>query len=436
MLSAVALLLLSAGPVSSDPLPWIHDDWRGAFARAKAEKKLVAVDVWATWCHTCLSMKNFVLKEAPLGKVSSQHVWLALDYDLEKNSGFFEKYPVTAFPTFLVVDPAAEQVVARWAGSGTAKQMVEFFAAARPAAAAGADAVTLGSRALAKGDYAGARVIYEKALAGPVKDRAVEARLVNGLVEALWKTDQVACTERAPALIDRTDDSIPGLDAVALMSYCASSAPKEQQAKVLQKVRQRIEAAIASPAFAAHTADDRSGVYSILIEAYDGLGQKAEADKATQARLAILEDAAARAKTPADRATFDAHRLECYLRLGKHAEAQKMLEASEKAAPKDFNPPWRLAVLHKARGDHAAGLAAIDRALKLGYGPRQVRLYSTKIDLLSDARRYADARATIAQAKQTIAKIDPKLVRASWIEALDKQAAQIAAKEQAAPRQN
>lgn len=52
------------GPPRTDHLPWMEDDLDGALARARAEHKMVFVDVWATWCHPCVSMKAFVL-EAP-----------------------------------------------------------------------------------------------------------------------------------------------------------------------------------------------------------------------------------------------------------------------------------------------------------------------------------------------------------------------------------
>src|SRR5262245_57560515 len=112
----LALPLLGLLAVSAEPLPWVHDDWAAAKKQAIAEKKLVAVDVWATWCHTCLSMKNYILKEPPLAKVAKQHVWLSLDYDLEKNAAFFTRFPIGVFPTFLVVDPEREEIVARWPG--------------------------------------------------------------------------------------------------------------------------------------------------------------------------------------------------------------------------------------------------------------------------------------------------------------------------------
>src|SRR5690349_674360 len=111
-------------------IAWVHDDYTKAKADAIADGKLLAIDVWATWCHTCLSMKNFVLTQREMAPVSKELTFLALDSDKPENAPFFDKISVGALPTFLVVDPKSDAVVARWVGSGTAKQLAGFFAAA------------------------------------------------------------------------------------------------------------------------------------------------------------------------------------------------------------------------------------------------------------------------------------------------------------------
>src|SRR5436189_6409144 len=91
-------------------------------------------------------------------------------------------------------------------------------------------------------------------------------------------------------------------------------------------------------------ADDRSGVYQVLIgsrgDAGDNAGKKAlEADW-----VAMLELAAKNAPTPEARAAFDSHRLGAYVEIGEPQRAVPMLEQSEKDLPNEYNPPARLAV--------------------------------------------------------------------------------------------
>src|SRR5689334_21029263 len=45
-----------AKAVTKGPLAWIEDDYPAALACARAKKVPLVLDLWAPWCHTCLSM--------------------------------------------------------------------------------------------------------------------------------------------------------------------------------------------------------------------------------------------------------------------------------------------------------------------------------------------------------------------------------------------
>lgn len=415
-------LTLSFTAADASGITWLHDDWTKAKKQAIESGQLVAIDVWATWCHTCLSMKHFVLTEKPMSAVAKQHTYLMLDFDRPENAIFFEKIPVPVLPTFMVVDPKSETVVARWVGSGTAEQMAAFF---KNADAKSTDPLVLGNRALVKEDFAGARKIFEDALAKKDLPKEQRSRLLNGWGEALWKLDTKICASEGVKHIGDADDTAPGLDFVSTVAGCAGeledAALKKQ---VMTAVRDRLLPVTKGPMTGLEI-DDRSGLWSTLIDADEVLGDKDALDKAAAARLAMLEDAASKAKTQEDRATFDAHRFEEYLRANRFDDAEKMLLATEKAMPKDFNAPYRLAVLYKKAGKTDQGLAAVDRALKVGYGARKLRMYSAKVDLFIQKKSWDAARKTVADAKAEIAKMNPKVVRPSWVKELESKLADI-----------
>lgn len=427
---AVSLALISAAPPGADAsgIAWIEDDWSRAKAQAIEAGQLVAVDVWATWCHTCLSMKHYVLTDAAMKETAPKHTWLMLDFDKPDNAAFFSKVPVSAFPTFLVVDPKSESVVARWVGSGTAAQMAGFYGTAD---AKSKDPLVLGNRALVKEDFKGAKKIFEAALKKKDLDQAARTRLLNGWAEAAWKSDPRACAREGAKKIGEVDETAPGIDFIAVVAMCAEELPEAEKKAVFTAVRDRL-VTVAAGEMKALAIDDRSGLYAVLIEAYTGLGATEDANKTATVRLAMLEEAAAKAESAEKRATFDSHRLEEYLRASRFDDAEKMLLASEIAQPNDFNHPYRLAVLYKKSGKTNEGLAAVDRALAKGYGARRLRLYSAKVDLLIQKKNWEWARKAVADAKAEIAKMNPKVVRPSWVKELDGKLAEVAKLEKSA----
>jgi len=111
-----ALLLIAA---AHGPLSFIEDDYPKALAEARAQHKPLFIDFWATWCHSCLSMQRFVLSDPGMKPVADAAVWSSVETEREPNKAVVEKYPVDAWPTFLIVDPDSGAVLGRFLGSGT-----------------------------------------------------------------------------------------------------------------------------------------------------------------------------------------------------------------------------------------------------------------------------------------------------------------------------
>ncbi|MCY0988659.1 thioredoxin family protein [Nannocystis sp. ILAH1] len=100
----------SAGPgVRSDgeivsAVKWIEGDLEAALAAAKAESKLVFVDVGAYWCPPCRELEEKVFTRDDVGAALAKYV--ALHVDAEKGEGpeLVARYKVQAYPTLLVLD--------------------------------------------------------------------------------------------------------------------------------------------------------------------------------------------------------------------------------------------------------------------------------------------------------------------------------------------
>jgi predicted negative regulator of RcsB-dependent stress response len=75
-----------------------------------------------------------------------------------------------------------------------------------------------------------------------------------------------------------------------------------------------------------------------------------------------------------------------------------MLEQSARDFPEDYNPHARLAVAYHAMERWDDALAAADRAVELGYGPRLLGILGTRADILVAKGDTTAARATLVDA--------------------------------------
>src|SRR4249919_2290393 len=97
-----------------------------SLAKAKAEGKAVLVDAWAPWCHTCLSMQNYVLNDPSLASLGERVVLVELDTDKPENAAFLEKYTVNVWPTFFVIDANSGEATSLWPGSASVNEFRGF----------------------------------------------------------------------------------------------------------------------------------------------------------------------------------------------------------------------------------------------------------------------------------------------------------------------
>ena len=166
-------------------------------------------------------------------------------------------------------------------------------------------------------------------------------------------------------------------------------------------------------------ADDLSSLYQLLVESQRALAGDAAASKRAAEWLGWLERHAATASTPAARTVFDSHRLAAAIAAGDPERAVPALLQSELELPRDYNAPARLALAYKQAGRLDQALAAAYRALRLVYGPRKLRIFSTKADIL-EAKGDRAALARLLKQASRYARSLPEAQRpARLVESLE-----------------
>jgi tetratricopeptide (TPR) repeat protein/thiol-disulfide isomerase/thioredoxin len=396
---------LPSAKATPKTIHFIENDYPKALAEARSTHRPLFIDAWAPWCHTCLSMRAYVFDEPKMKELANEFVWLAMDTEAKTGDAFIAKYPMNNWPTLWVVDPDHETPLLKWIGSATSDELARLLDPVKSLNAPSKDMgeaemiLVRADRASAKGDVDAAIVSYREAIAKSAENWVDRPRALEALSSRLWEKHDYAGERdlavnevpKMPPGTSRLNVTANGIDGA---SHLSSKDPANDRA--MRALLDQGEA-IAKDRDASVLADDRSSLYEAIVEAREGLGDHDRAVKVARAWAAFLEGEAARATNNEGRSVFDAHRVDAYLAMGEPTRALPMLAASAHDFPRDYNTPVREARVLAATKKYDEALAAIDRAFTLVYGPRTLRLYVVKADILKAKGDRASLARTIDQ---------------------------------------
>lgn len=375
---------------------FIEDDYARALAEAKEKKRPLFVDAWAPWCHSCLSMRAYVLSDPALAPLANELVWLAIDTEKDQNVAFTSKFGNRVWPTLWVIDPATETATLRWEGTATTPELLTLLGAVRPRRGGEPnDDFRRGTELLARGELAEAERAFARAMDGDEATRPQAVEALVGLVAA--RKDHRVCSTLAATLGPTLPIGTSRATVLATGLGCAREAKRDSELAMLVEAAEK-SARDPDPRMAA---DDRSALYEELVETKKEKGDEPGARGLAREWATFLEVEAKRAPSKGARAVFDAHRLLAYLAAGEAARAVPMLEESERDFPSDYNPPARLAKAYLTMGRLDDARAAADRAIARVYGPRALRVFALAADI---AKARGDAAAERTLLEQAIAR--------------------------------
>ena len=312
-------------------------------------------------------MRATVLKDAALAKHAGRFVWLSIDTEDAKNAAYLEKFPWEAVPTFEVIDPAREAIAYKWIGAVDASELAHRFD---------------------EGEKA-----FRAAATTPAEPAGADAE-----VDALARADKNEdCAKKAIDLLATLPQGQMRANVAASGLDCALGAPAEApwRAEAEGKLEAAVREVVTGPGL---LDDDRSGLYSALVDARDRMGDKDGGTKDAVAWLDWLDKQAKEAPSPEARAALDGYRVSASIRAGKPERVVASIQASERELPKDYNPPARLALVYREMGKYDDALAASDRALKMVYGPRKLTILDARATIYEKKGDAAQVKATLQQA--------------------------------------
>lgn len=346
-------------------------------------------------------MKAYVFTDASLARQAGRYVWLSIDIEAAESAPFLTAFSVPAVPTYFVLDGKDENAIIRWTG-GTSVEGLHALLDEGVLAYAGEHDETL-ARAdalYARGEFTEAADMYAEVLDGLDTKAPHYARTLESLMFALQMSDQhergveLAQTHFASLEPSSTSGNIAGsaLD-------CALSLPEDHPQRVQWAAEwEKATLVIVQDESIPMAADDRSGLYGLLVWAREEAGDEKGHKLLANMWADFLERAASAAPTPEARSTYDSHYISACIEAGDPARAVPYLEQSERDFPDDYNPPARLAVAYLYMEEWDEGIEASKRALERVYGPRKLRVWSTLADLYAGKGDTEAARATLQEA--------------------------------------
>ena len=377
-------------PSDASGIRWHHDDYPAARAAATALGKPLVLDLWAPWCHTCLSMKHTVLADPGMRSYAERFVWLTVDTDRPANEAVVQALPIHSWPTFFVLDPGDETVLARLQGGaplptfrafleqGEAAALARRSAAGRLAAQSPLHHLTLGDQLATRGDLPGAEAAYLRALelGGPTWQRRPDVLVAT--IALLYQRgayeDCVAFGERHVAETTASRSSTAA-DCAFFTQHCGEKGalPPSRMRPALEGGLAAVREVLDAPD-AALSADDRADAMRVARNLLVALDRAGEARGLAEQQRDFLDATAAAAATPREAMTYNWPRAEVYAWLGQPEALVPALRAQVAALPDQYDPAYRLAwLLHQATRDEEA-LPVARRALELAYGPRRARI--------------------------------------------------------------
>lgn len=93
-------------------IKFIEQDWDKALKAATDEKKLVFLDIYATWCGPCKMLKQYTFTDSAVGEFFNKN-FINVSVDGEKGVGpqLAQQYAIKGYPSLIVADETGKPVL-------------------------------------------------------------------------------------------------------------------------------------------------------------------------------------------------------------------------------------------------------------------------------------------------------------------------------------
>jgi thioredoxin 1 len=116
----------AANDRSAEGIQFTEASWREILKKAKAEKKVIFLDAYASWCGPCKLLQKNVFTKKTVGDFYNGK-FINVKMDMEKGEGpaLSEVYPLEAYPTLLFIDGNGK-VLKKFIGAPSAEELISI----------------------------------------------------------------------------------------------------------------------------------------------------------------------------------------------------------------------------------------------------------------------------------------------------------------------
>lgn len=111
---------------SATEISFIEGNWDEALKQAAAQKKMIFVDAYATWCGPCKLLKQKTFTDKAAADYFNSH-FVNLSLDVEKGQGpdLAAQWNIQGLPTLMILDPSGK-LIAQSVGYIGAQDLIAF----------------------------------------------------------------------------------------------------------------------------------------------------------------------------------------------------------------------------------------------------------------------------------------------------------------------
>ena len=90
---------------TKEAVNFFEGTWKEALLKAKTEKKLIFLDIYASWCGPCKQLKKYTFANQQVGDYMNAN-FINVSLDGEKGDGvaLADEYKIQAYPTLMLID--------------------------------------------------------------------------------------------------------------------------------------------------------------------------------------------------------------------------------------------------------------------------------------------------------------------------------------------